>query len=84
MTDQQENHLKRIKLQFLLDVDRKYRAGAEEHANDAGGAGGILLNLSLERIVDEGIAEAIDMAVYLYSVKERMQTLKATVAGLNL
>ncbi len=63
MTPKQENHLLNIKAEFTLLVDEKYRAGAAEH-------GGELLQLSQGCLLDEAIAEAVDLVVYLLSIKQ--------------
>lgn len=65
MTVEQEAHLERVKKEFVALVDAKYRAGAEEH-------GGELLALPVLSILDLAIDEAIDQAVYLLSLKEKL------------
>ena len=63
LTPQQEEHLKRIKANFALKVNKKYRKGQEEH-------GGDLLSKSAIELVDNAIAEAIDQVVYLETLRE--------------
>ena len=65
MTVEQEAHLERVKKEFVVLVDAKYRAGAAEH-------GGELLALPVLCILDLAIDEAIDQAVYLLSLKEKL------------
>ena len=65
MTQVQEEHLERVKREFVSLVDAKYRAGAAEH-------GGELLALPDLCILDLAIDEAIDQAVYLLSLKEKL------------
>ena len=65
MTQVQEEHLERVKREFVSLVDAKYRAGASEH-------GGELLALPALCILDLAIDEAIDQAVYLLSLKEKL------------
>jgi hypothetical protein len=66
VTESQEDHLARIKAQFLVDVDAKYRRGAREHGND-------LLEHSPVAILEMLIEEALDQYVYAASLKEAMQ-----------
>jgi len=63
MTNEQEAHLKRIKANFSAKVDKKYRIGQEEH-------GGDLVHSSAISILDNAINEAIDLVVYLESLRE--------------
>jgi len=63
MTDEQEAHLKRIKLNLSHKVDVKYRAGQKEH-------GGDLMHNNVIDLIDAAIAEAIDQVVYLETLKE--------------
>ncbi len=65
MTLSQEAHLSRVKADFCLLVDAKYRAGVEEH-------GGELLDVPALEILDFAIEEAIDQVVYLLSLKEKL------------
>lgn len=63
MTPEQEAHLKRIKANFTKKVDKKYRAGQEEH-------GGDLFHDSILLLLDKAISEAIDQVVYLETIRE--------------
>lgn len=63
MTPEQENHLKRIKANFLHKVDTKYRKGQKEH-------GGDLMNNNALAIIDMAIDEAVDNVVYLETLRE--------------
>lgn len=63
MSDEQELHLRRIKDSFLIQVDAKYRAGQKEH-------GGDLMCDNALSILDMAILEAVDMVVYLETLRE--------------
>ncbi len=65
MSPAQEDHLARVKQEFLALVDAKYRAGAREH-------GGELLEVPDLAILDFAIEEAVDQVVYLLSLKEKL------------
>ena len=62
MKKEQEEHLERIKTEFVKMVDAKYRTGAEEH-------GTILLEEPT--VLDMAIEEAIDQVTYLLTLKEQ-------------
>lgn len=64
MTDEQEAHLARIKARFLRDVDAKYRKGQAEHGGDL---------LEKPRLIDMALEEVLDLAVYLYTLKEVLE-----------
>ena len=63
MTNEQEQHLKRIKANFAAKVEAKYRAGQKEH-------GGDLMHNNALTLVDMAISEAIDQVVYLETIRE--------------
>ena len=63
MTKEQEKHLKRIKNMIDGRLDFKYRKGAEEHNGD-------LLQLGNRELIDESINEAIDLLVYLLTLRD--------------
>ncbi len=65
MNPAQEAHLARVKAEFAVITDAKYRAGAAEH-------GGELLDLPESMILDLAIEEAVDQVVYLLSLKEKL------------
>lgn len=65
MTPEQEAHLKRIKKNFDIKVDKKYREGQKEH-------GGDLMHNNMLALIDKAIAEAVDMVVYLETMREVM------------
>lgn len=69
MTAAQEAHLERLKSQFCSLMDRKYRAGASEHAHEYGGD---LLNVPAVRLLDHAIDEATDQIAYLLSLREKL------------
>lgn len=57
MTQEQEQHLQKIKDRVCDMIDAKYRAGAEKH-------GGNMADLSFDRLMGELRMEVIDMMVY--------------------
>jgi len=63
MTPEQEAHLKRIKTNFSLKVDKKYRDGQKEH-------GGDLIHNNALALIDMAISEAVDQVVYLETLRE--------------
>jgi hypothetical protein len=63
MIPEQEAHLKHIKKMFEVKVDLKYRAGQKEY-------GGDLIHNNAIALIDMAIAEAIDMIVYLETLRE--------------
>ena len=62
MTKKQEEHLARIKAQFLKEVDVKYRKGQKEHR------GNLWLKKGVIRMAKE---EAVDQYVYLSVLEEQ-------------
>lgn len=64
MTPEQEKHLDDIKYYFVKDVDAKYRHGQREHG------GNIWLKAGM---IDNAIEEVIDLAVYLYTLRDQMR-----------
>ena len=64
MTDEHEEHLQYIQQQINELVVEKYRLGVKEH-------GGKLWEK--EGLVDEAISEAVDMLVYLLTLKEQLK-----------
>lgn len=65
MTADQEQHLQRVKDQFLKAVDAKYRGGVREH-------GGNLWDKAVLELIDEGMQEAVDQYVYLATARENI------------
>ena len=57
-----EAHLQRILTQFNADARAKYEAGQVEHGGDLWRKPGML---------DHAIEEAIDLVVYLYTMREQ-------------
>ena len=66
MNARQEEHLNRIKNQFVQAVDSKYRAGAREH--DGG-----LLDMPALQLLDEAIEENIDQFTYLITLRDAIR-----------
>jgi len=64
MTPDQEAHLKRILKNFSTDADAKYAHGQAEH-------GGNLWEKP--HMLDNAIAEAIDLVIYLYTLREQQR-----------
>lgn len=58
MTQLQELHLKQLKIEFCEMLDKKYRAGVEEH-------GGNIWDMSAEQLKKEAYNEIIDLWVYM-------------------
>lgn len=63
MTKEQEAHLLKIKQTFDKEVDKKYREGQKEH-------GGNLYEMLPEKLLDNAIDEALDLVVYLVTLRE--------------
>jgi hypothetical protein len=64
MDQEHESHLRDVKYNILNDLDRKYRQGQIEHGGNLWEKPGML---------DNAIEEVIDLAVYLYTLKEQMK-----------
>lgn len=62
MTNDQERHLADIQKEFIRMVEIKYRRGAEEH-------GGDLQDMTEGGLLDSAIEEAIDLFVYLITLR---------------
>ena len=65
MTSSQEAHLARVKERFVALVDSKYRAGAAEHDGE-------LMDVPAIAVLDFAVEEAIDLVVYLLTLKEKL------------
>lgn len=59
-----ESHLDRIVENFSADVRAKYESGQREHGGNLWEKGGMLEN---------ALAEALDLVVYLYTLKEQQE-----------
>jgi hypothetical protein len=64
MDAQHEAHLKRITERLTADIAAKYRNGQAEHGGNLWQKPGML---------DYAIEEVIDLAVYLYTLKEQCE-----------
>jgi len=62
MTEEHEWHLKKLKDDFCAMVDKKYRAGQAEHKGKL---------WEKEDILDEALAEVLDLWVYLKTEKDK-------------
>lgn len=62
MTDDQESHLARLKAEIAADIDAKYRAGQAHHGGNLWQKPGLL---------EMAIEEVLDLAAYLYALKEQ-------------
>lgn len=60
MTKEQEFHLEELKKEFCSLVDVKYRVGVKKHGGDI---------WEKDNLLDEAINEAIDLVVYLLTLK---------------
>lgn len=67
MTNEQEAHLRDVKYNVLKDLDAKYRAGQEKHKEFLPDKSGL---------IDEAIAEVLDLAVYLYTLRDQINNVK--------
>ena len=54
----------------MLLVDKKYRAGAEKHKDDRNSEN--LDDVDKSYLIDEAIDEAIDMVVYLLTLRKKI------------
>lgn len=68
MTPEQEKHLEDIKDSFAEEVTRKYTGGVKQH-------GGNLWEKGMEFQIEQAMQEAIDMYVYLYTLREDIRTI---------
>ncbi len=67
MTREQEEHLESVKKEFSTWCDYKYRKGQAEH-------GGDLIKVDPSQVLDMAIDEAVDLVVYLLTLKQQMKT----------
>lgn len=70
ISHEQEEHLALLKRDFCTLVDTKYRKGCIEHKT-------LLTDLSIEKLIDEGIAEAIDQFNYLHTLRANYKKLQS-------
>jgi len=77
MDTQQESHLERIKYKLLELVDSKYRRGQSKH-------GGDLLDMGLEELLENALDEAIDQAVYILTILEKIKGTKTEVHPISI
>lgn len=66
LTQRQVDHLNRIEAEVSRRIVDKYIRGAHEH-------GGDLQDMSVIELIDSAIDETIDLAVYLSTLKERLE-----------
>lgn len=64
MTSAQRAHLARILNDFQQDAAAKYEAGQEQHGGNLWEKPGM---------VEQALAEAIDLVIYLYTLREQMR-----------
>ena len=64
MNEPHEKHLAKIKAEFAILVDQKYRKGQKEHGGKLWEKPGL---------IDMALEEAIDMVVYLLSLKDQLE-----------
>lgn len=67
MTEEQEQHLKRVQEAVQKRMDEKYRAGAIEH-------GGSLELMGTLDVLYNAFDETIDQAVYIYTAIEQIES----------
>lgn len=65
MTEEQHEHLNKIRESIALRLEQKYTAGQKEH-------GGNLWDMPEEGLLDQAIDEAIDQLTYLYTLQDKM------------
>ncbi len=70
MTPEREAHLDSIKYWFVKEVDAKYRQGQAEHGDDL---------FDKDNLIDSALEEVLDLAVYLLTLKEKIEKLKKSV-----
>ena len=68
MTNDQERHLNSIIEAVKARIDRKYRAGVQEH-------GGNLWDMETLQLVEESCNEATDLQSYLFTLKHSVRSL---------
>ena len=73
MTLEQEAHLASLKVEACALMDAKYRAGQQEHGGDL---------LKKPGVLDMAIAEAVDLVVYLLTLRQQLES--PAVVGLWL
>ena len=66
MNTKQELHLANLKEKVIERLGVKYRAGAKEHNSD-------LIDMPLEKLIKNGIDEAIDSFVYLQTALDKLE-----------
>ena len=64
MTKKQNQHLKRIQNSFVKEVGKKYALGQIQHKGNLWEKPGML---------DMAIEEVLDLAVYLYTLREQSE-----------
>lgn len=64
MTPERTAHLERILREFQADARAKYEAGQGEHGGNLWQKPGML---------EAALAEAIDLVIYLYTLREQLQ-----------
>jgi hypothetical protein len=69
MTEEQQEHIVRIQLDFNAMSQKKFEAGAREH-------GGDLRDMTILQLIENAMDEAIDQFVYLHTAweKEKLST----------
>lgn len=68
MNPDHEAHLRRVKRNVAARIDRKYRAGQREHGGELWKKAGL---------VEEALDEAVDLCVYLETLREQIENLIA-------
>lgn len=65
MTDAQKAHVESLLGKFQAEATEKYSKGAEEH-------GGNIWDIPATKLLDNAIEEAIDLIVYLYTLRNKL------------
>lgn len=71
LTDEQNAHIEEIGKEFCIAMADKYTAGQKEH-------GGNLWDLSLGKLVDCALDEAIDQVTYLLTIRRKLRLVQGS------
>ena len=66
MTSQQEAHLQSLKDSFIMEFDKKYRAGNKEHGEN-------LYEMPMDKLIAELKQEALDLWAYAATLEDQIR-----------
>lgn len=66
MRERDEEHLAYVRKQSDVSLEKKFRTGNIEHKAD-------LLDMPIEQLLDEALAENSDQRVYLLTIKRKLE-----------